>query len=100
MAAYHDDVQGFFQEHFLSRYGMQHNPGDADAHQGADFATYEPYYQFGYEHALEDAFAGRTYAEVRDELRRRFTERYPRTDYDSFEEAIRFAYDQTRRAAR
>jgi len=67
--------------------------------EGGDYATYEPYYIFGYDQALDEAFGSRTYEEAEPDLRRLFAQQYPRTNYDAVEEAVRFAYNHTRRNA-
>lgn len=81
----HHDFHSEFAEHCLTTYGS-----------GGEYTTYEPHYQFGQESALEDEFEGRAYDDVREDLRALHERRYPEVDYDSVEEAVRFAYNRTR----
>ncbi len=84
---HHEDYHQHFEEHFSTTMP-----------EAGDYATFEPYYMFGYDLALDEAFSDEPYDEVKPELRRRFEQQYPRTDYDAVEEAVRFAYNYTRRS--
>mgnify|MGYP006184372009 CR=1 FL=1 len=84
---HHEDYHQHFRSHFET----------ALTDLGGDYPTFEPYYSFGYDYALDDDFADRTYDEAADDLRHRFAAQYPGTDYETVEEAIRFAYTYTRR---
>lgn len=79
------DAHRAFQQHFDA----------ALAHRGADYATYEPFYQFGAERARA-ADGARPYDEVADRLRATYATRYPDSDYDHVEEAVRYGYEHTR----
>ena len=83
----HPDLHQDFRTHFQTVY----------ADQGRDYPTYEPAYQFGSELALDEAFRQRPYDEAEADLRARYARRYPNSDFDTMAEAVRYAYEQTRR---
>lgn len=85
-----DDVQTDFQEHFNVTYPPA----------GGDYNTFEPAYSFGYQSALDEEFEGKDYEEVKEQLTRNYNQQYPNSDYDFFEEAIRYAYVRTRQMQR
>lgn len=85
---HHEDFHQEFFSHFET----------ALTDVGGDYQTFEPYYMFGYDYALDDDFADQTFDEAEPELRRRFEAQFPRTDYDTVREAVRFGYTHTRRA--
>lgn len=83
--AYHENVHEKFRTHFEQTY------------EGSDYPSVEPYYQFGYDYALDEDFEGLTYEEAESRLRELYRKQYPNRDYDVDEPAIRYAYDETRR---
>lgn len=84
----HQDFRAHFQQTYM--------PHPDDFSTGGDYTEFEPYYNFGYELALDEAFADRDYDEAEAALREEFNRRYQHKSYDHFEEAVRHAYEQTR----
>jgi hypothetical protein len=62
----------------------------------AAYTAREPAYCFGYEAAGEDRYRDRSFPEIEDELRGRYTERYPNSTWDDVKQAVQYAFHRER----
>ncbi len=76
-----------FRNHFRSSYGQT----------GQDYSLYEPAYQHGYTYATDARYRGRSYAEVEPEMQRSYEERHGRGTWEKVKDAVRHAFDSSRR---
>lgn len=80
------DYDTAFREHYRTTYGED------------DFSTYESAYRLGHRYGAREEHRNRTYEDLRPEMRRSYEERHGEGTFARVEDAVRHAFNRTRRS--
>ncbi len=73
-----------FRNDFSQRYG----------NSGADYDTYAPSYQYGYDMANDPRYRGRSFDEVESDLRTDYGNRYPNSTWERMKDSVRYGWNK------
>ncbi|MBV9443234.1 MAG: DUF2382 domain-containing protein [Acidobacteriaceae bacterium] len=73
-----------FRRDFESRYGAS----------GADYNTYGPAYNYGYQMASDPRYQGRNFDDVEQDLRGDYGRRYPNSAWEKMKDSIRYGWNK------
>jgi uncharacterized protein (TIGR02271 family) len=80
-----------FRNDFSTRYGSV---------RGASYDTYAPAYQYGYTSASDSRFQGRSWDEVRDDVRTDYMRNNPNSKWEQVQDAVRYGWEKVTRQRR
>jgi uncharacterized protein (TIGR02271 family) len=73
-----------FRRDFASRYGSS----------GADYNTYGPAYNYGYQMASDPRYQGRNFDDVEQDLRTDYGRQYPNSTWEKMKDSIRYGWNK------
>jgi uncharacterized protein (TIGR02271 family) len=73
-----------FRNDFAQRYG----------NSGANYDTYAPSYQYGYDMASDPRYRGRSFDEVESDLRTDYGNRYPNSTWERMKDSVRYGWNK------
>ncbi len=78
-----------FRNDFSQRYG----------NSGANYDTYAPSYQYGYDMANDPRYRGRNFDEVESDLQTDYGSRYPNSTWERMKDSVRYGWNKVTRKA-